>query len=650
MHKLASTIIGWTGALALLTGGAMAQTPALSLTGGSGTPGNDVIVGVNLTPGSTPAASVQWDISYSSSVLSLVTAPYDAIGAAGSAAVKSAACNAISAGDVRCIISGLNTNGIGSGAVATITFKIAAGTTDTSTPVSFMSTDASDANGNSLGISGTGATVTIDQPAAPTLSTLNCSPATVTPPATSTCTVGLSSAALSATTINLLSNAAAAAVPASVTIGASSTSTTFTVNTTSVTTSTPAQISATLASTTLNSSVTLLPPSPALQFYTLAPCRVADTRTGEGFTGAFGPPSLASGSTREFPMPSSGCNIPSSAQAYSLNITVLPQTTLGYLTAWPTGESFPTVSTLNSMNGQVVANAAIVPAGTSGSISVFASDETNVLIDINGYFAAPGSPQALAFYPVAPCRVADTRSFGGFSGAFGPPSMTTGEAREFPVTSSSCNIPGSAQAYSLNMTASPVTTLGYLTTWPTGSAFPNVSTLNDLEGGLLANAAIVPAGTSGDIEVYVSNATDVIIDIDGYFAAPGSAGALNFYTLTPCRVADTRSYGGKTGAFGPPTMSAGSTRNFPMFSSACGIPDTAQAYSLNMTAWPPGAMEFLTTWPVGQTFPTVSTLNAPLGQVVANAAIVPAGTGGNIDLYVSNTTDIFFDINGYFAP
>jgi hypothetical protein len=228
--------------------------------------------------------------------------------------------------------------------------------------------------------------------------------------------------------------------------------------------------------------------------------------------------------------------------------------------------------------------------------------------------------------------------------------MTTGEAREFPVTSSSCNIPGSAQAYSLNMTASPVTTLGYLTTWPTGGAFPNVSTLNDLGGGLLANAAIVPAGTSGDIEVYVSNATDVIIDIDGYFAPPGSTGALNFYTLTPCRVADTRSYGGKTGAFGPPTMTSNSTRNFPMLSSSCGIPDAAQAYSLNMTAWPPGSMEFLTTWPVGQTFPTVSTLNAPSGQVVANAAIVPAGTGGNIEVYVSNATDIFFDINGYFAP
>ena len=300
MHKLASTIIGLSGALALLTAGAMAQSPALSLTGGTGTPGGTVAVGVSLTPGSTPAASLQWDLTYASSVLSLVTAPYDTIGAAGSSAVKSATCNAISASDVRCIISGLNTTGIGNGAVATLTFKIAAGTSDTSTPVSLASTDASDANGNSLGISGTGAMVTIDQPSAPVLSTLNCSPATVTPPATSTCTVGLSSAALSATTINLSSNTASATVPTSVSIGASSTSTTFTVNTTSVISSTAAQISAMLASTTLNFSVTLSPPS-ALQFYTLTPCRIADTRTGEGFTGAFGPPSLAERRYSQFP-------------------------------------------------------------------------------------------------------------------------------------------------------------------------------------------------------------------------------------------------------------------------------------------------------------------------------------------------------------
>ena len=45
------------------------------------------------------------------------------------------------------------------------------------------------------------------------------------------------------------------------------------------------------------------------------------------------------------------------------------------------------VSTLNSFNGQVVANAALVPIGLNGAINVFASDTTDLLIDLNGYFA-----------------------------------------------------------------------------------------------------------------------------------------------------------------------------------------------------------------------------------------------------------------------
>jgi hypothetical protein len=35
---------------------------------------------------------------------------------------------------------------------------------------------------------------------------------------------------------------------------------------------------------------------------------------------------------------------------------------------------------------------------------------------------------------------------------------------------------------------------------------------------------------------------------------------------------------------------------------------------------------------------------------VANAAIVPAGTGGAINAFASNATQLILDINGYFAP
>jgi len=79
-----------------------------------------------------------------------------------------------------------------------------------------------------------------------------------------------------------------------------------------------------------------------------------------------------------------------------------------------------------------------------------------------------------------------------------------------------------------------------LIVWPTGKALPNVSTLNVYTAGtVVANAAIVPAGTSGAINAYVTDATDLVIDIDGYFAPPAANG-LKLYPVTPCRVADTR--------------------------------------------------------------------------------------------------------------
>lgn len=126
-----------------------------------------------------------------------------------------------------------------------------------------------------------------------------------------------------------------------------------------------------------------------LSFVAVTPCRVADTRLPYG---AFGGPSVQGRTVRTFVVPQSECKIPSNAGAYSLNVTVAPYTILGYLTLWPAGEAQPFVSTLNAMNGNVfgqqqyVANAAIVPAGRDGAISIYVTDTTDVILDINGYF------------------------------------------------------------------------------------------------------------------------------------------------------------------------------------------------------------------------------------------------------------------------
>ncbi len=179
-----------------------------------------------------------------------------------------------------------------------------------------------------------------------------------------------------------------------------------------------------------------------------------------------------------------------------------------------------------------------------------AGNPTDLIIDVNGYFA-PASLGASTLFPLTPCRIADTRTSQTFTGAFGPPSLTGYVGRDFPLATSPC-LSSTPQAYSLNMTAVPPGPLSFLSTWPVGQSYPGVSTLNSPDGTTLANAAIVPAGTNGDIDVMAGNNTDLIIDINGTFQAP-VAGSLKFYAVTPCRVADTRSsqglHGGVRAAF-----------------------------------------------------------------------------------------------------
>jgi hypothetical protein len=240
----------------------------------------------------------------------------------------------------------------------------------------------------------------------------------------------------------------------------------------------------------------------ALDFYPLTPCRVVDTR---GTTGTLGGPSLVGGASRTFPIQSSSCGIPAGAQAYSLNFTSIPEGPLGYLTTWPAGGTQPVVSTLNAPTGTVVANAAIVPAGTGGAISVFVTNNSDLAIDINGYFAAPALG-GLSFYPLMPCRVLDTRSSSGpFSGT-----LTVN------VSGSACNVPTAAQAYVLNATVVPPAPLEYLTLWANGLTQPVVSTLNSFDGAITSNMAIVPAANIG-INAFATSTTQLILDISGYF-------------------------------------------------------------------------------------------------------------------------------------
>jgi hypothetical protein len=86
------------------------------------------------------------------------------------------------------------------------------------------------------------------------------------------------------------------------------------------------------------------------------------------------------------PIQESSCAPPTTAQAYVLNATVVPTTSLGYLSLWTGGGTQPNVSTLNADDGAVTSNMAIVPT-TNGIIDAFATDSTQLILDLSSYFA-----------------------------------------------------------------------------------------------------------------------------------------------------------------------------------------------------------------------------------------------------------------------
>src|SRR5499427_6036103 len=126
-----------------------------------------------------------------------------------------------------------------------------------------------------------------------------------------------------------------------------------------------------------------------LPLIAVPPCRVVDTR-GNGFTGQYGPPSLAAGSPRSFTL-TGRCGIAATAQAVSLNITVTNTQGPGFIKIFPQGGASPTVSTLNYIAGQTVANAAVVPLGAGGGVTIAAGvSGADLIVDTNGYYDGSG--------------------------------------------------------------------------------------------------------------------------------------------------------------------------------------------------------------------------------------------------------------------
>jgi hypothetical protein len=296
--------------------------------------------------------------------------------------------------------------------------------------------------------------------------------------------------------------------------------------------------------------------------------------------------------------------VPSDATAVSANFTVVDQDRASFLTVYSCSTRVPTVSTLNFSSAGPVANQAIVPLDSRGGICLFSPANTDIVVDVNGSFAAG---QAGRLTTLKPRRLLDTR---------GGAQVSPRSSRTVQVVSSKTGVPTSATAAVVNLTAVDSAAGGWARVFPCDQAGRSaVSNVNFAKGEIRANSAIVKLSRTGTVCVQSSVAVDIVIDITGYIS---STGLLQYQAVAPVRLIDTRDprVAGRR-------FPAGSIVQFDV-AGLGGIPTPASAASMNLVAVSSTGDGYMTVWPCrnGDGPPLASNLNFRSGRNVANGLTV----------------------------
>jgi len=315
------------------------------------------------------------------------------------------------------------------------------------------------------------------------------------------------------------------------------------------------------------------------------------------------------------------------------------------------GPSAGVVSADNSFVGSVKQGGYLsVAVTTGGSIYVGRPGDGGVVSIIPKVVSLPPGPggAGAGFRSVVPARLLETRQnqpVGTVDGLLqGGGRVAAGSVTELPVAGRG-GVGADPSAVVLNVAVTAPEADGYVTVFPCGGPVPTASSLNFAAGQTISNAVTAAVGTGGAVCVFSFVATDVIVDVVGWFP-PGSG----FVAGVPARVLETRSgqpvgtVDGQQENVG--VLPAGSVTEVQIAGRA-GVPADAVAAVLNVAVTEPQAAGFLTVFPCGAPQPTASSLNHEAGQTIANMVVAKLGVDGKICVFTYAPAHVVIDVDGY---
>ena len=244
----------------------------------------------------------------------------------------------------------------------------------------------------------------------------------------------------------------------------------------------------------------------------------------------------------------------------------------------------------------------------------------------------PTSSATAATHVVQPNRLLDTRdNTGGHLGR-----LAAGEVFHLVVAGAG-EVPTSARAVALNVTAVSPQGDGFLSAWPCEGVEPATSNLNFVSGQTVANSVIVGVGSGGRVCLRSSVATNVLADLSAWFD-----GSSPVVPLAPDRLVDTRNGVG----FANRKLNAGEVLTVAIRNRS-GVSNDAGSVIANITAVAPDGVGFLTAYPCDQAMPGTSNVNFDRGRNVPNAVVTALAGSGSFCVTTSVATHVLVDLMGF---
>ncbi len=273
-------------------------------------------------------------------------------------------------------------------------------------------------------------------------------------------------------------------------------------------------------------------------------------------------------------------------------------------------------------------------------------DAPTTILKIHPSNAPPPTPSG--FVGLNPVRALDTRFGPVPSGRAVGQKLDTDATLDLPVAGA-YGVPSNASSVVLNVTSTDaLTSLAYVTAYPTGWFRPNTSNLNLQPGANVANSVTVAPGFGGKVSFFTNvGSTHLVVDVLGYYTTSGGD---RFTAISPRRVMDTRTGPVPAGEIVGQKLNGGDNMRLAFSTSV--VPADASAVAVNITSTQATSdMGYVTAWPAGTTRPTASNINVQPGFQVAGLAIVKLGTNDAIDLYTNaGATHLVVDLVGYYRP